>query len=100
MKWTVAAGWVLGVGMVIAGAGCEGNGAKADPRSGREMPAPKLPPAYPPSKDVPIDEQLRAKALAELGRALGDPNPNARAHALEATAAVAGKEHGTQIVGL
>jgi HEAT repeat protein len=100
MKWMMAAGWVVVIGMITAGTGCGGQGAKPDLATGRGLPPPKLPPAYPPSKDVPIDEGLRAKADAELARALGDANPNVRAHALEATAAVAGKEHARQIEAL
>src|SRR3954447_18404341 len=99
MKGKVTRGGVAVFGMLVGGVGCEGKG-QTEPRSGREMPMPKLPPAYPPSKDVAIDEQLRAQADQELVKGLRNGDPNVRAHAIEATAQVAGAAHGNEIVGL
>lgn len=76
-------------------AGCQGG--KPDPRSGRILPTPKLPPAYPVSKDVPIDPQLQASARHELESDLHSSDADVRAHAIEALQETTGSEYARQI---
>jgi hypothetical protein len=97
MKASVVAGWVAVCLMLLIGAGCGGEATK-DPRSGRQMPPPKLPPGYSSSKDVPLDEHLKTQADQEIAKALRDPDPNVRAHAIEAAADVTGDKHATEII--
>ena len=97
MKASVAAGWFAVGLMLLIGAGCGGDATK-DPRTGRQMPPPRLPPGYSSSKDVPLDPQLKAQADQEIAKALHDRDPNVHAHAIEAAAAVTGDKHAGEII--
>jgi apolipoprotein N-acyltransferase len=94
MKTPIAISFLL---VACTLAGCEPAG-KPDPRTGRILPPSKPPPAYPASKDLPLDPQLRAAADQELVKSLRDSDPNVRAHAIEAVQETTGKEHAQQIV--
>jgi HEAT repeat protein len=87
---------LIGVGL-CGTFGCEPAG-KPDPRTGRIMPPSKLPPTFPPTKDVPLDPQLRSAADQELVKSLRDQDPNVRAHAIEAIQEASGKEHADLII--
>jgi HEAT repeat protein len=75
-----------------------GCGPHADPRTGRVMPPSKPPPAYPASRDVPLDSQLRAQAEQELLKDLSDNDPNIRAHTIEALREAIGTAHSKEIL--
>ncbi|HXE51832.1 MAG TPA: HEAT repeat domain-containing protein [Tepidisphaeraceae bacterium] len=76
--------------------GCQGG--KPDPRTGRVLPAPKLPPAYPQSRDVPLDSQLQTAAHTELHTDLHNQDPNVRAHAVEELQRSVGKDAEAEIL--
>jgi HEAT repeat protein len=81
--------------MLAFGAGC---GESTDPRAGREIPRGKLPPGFPVSKDVPLDQKLKAAADQELVKALHDADPNVRAHAIEAARESTGDAHAKEFI--
>lgn len=95
MKNSVILLLCLGIGCL---GGCGGAAGKPDPRTGRILPPPTLPPNYPPSKDVALDPQLHAAADQQLVKSLKDADPNVRGHALEALQEATGKEHAAQII--
>ena len=81
----------------LFGPGCGPRG-NVDPRTGRVMPPSKPPPAYPASRDVPLDPQLRSQAEQELLKDLSDNDPNVRAHVIEALREATGAEHAREII--
>src|SRR5882724_3919683 len=82
--------------LTFIAAGCGAGGP--DPRKGRELPRSKPPPAYPASKDVALDPQLRFAAEMELGKSLHHVDPNVRAHAIEAVKESVGPAHAKEII--
>jgi HEAT repeat protein len=74
----------LGLALLVSAplSGCGGKG-KGKNREVRLNQPPKPPPAVPPRQDVPVDQDLRARAWQELSVAKGSNNPLVRAHALE-----------------
>src|SRR5579863_1033039 len=81
--------------MLLTGCGPRG---QTDPRTGRVLPPSRQPPAYPASKDVPLDPQLQNAAEQELLKDLHDPDPDIRAHAIEALCQATGTRHAEELL--
>jgi len=77
---------ILALAMVIGSVGCaqQDRGGKPKPNVVRSYHPPKLPPAPPPRRSVPLDPSLAASARQEITSAFASNDPIVRAHALEA----------------
>jgi hypothetical protein len=75
-KWLI----ICSLGVLL---GCSGGG-KDKQFGGRQLPAPKEPPAVPARKDEPLDPALVESARQELVAAAGNNDPVLRENALEA----------------
>src|SRR5579872_2418621 len=86
----------LAVSAILCGlVGCH---SSSDPHTGQMPGLPKLPPAYPAAKDVPLDPTLQDAAHKELETDLHASDPEVRAHALEAVRNTGGTRHVNDIL--
>src|SRR5438105_3938408 len=91
---------ILALVMMIGALSCaqQDRGGKPKPNVVRSYHPPKLPPAPPPRRSVPLDPALAASARQEITSAFASNDPIVRAHALEAIKDSVGKEMGASVV--